>query len=39
MPKWGMVVGEWLAEDCPLEIDQSTNMTKFTSFAIVQLSA
>jgi hypothetical protein len=30
MPKCGMVVEEWLAEDFPLKIDQSTNTTKFT---------
>jgi len=28
-----MVVEEWLAEDFPLKIDQSTNTTKFTSCA------
>ena len=33
MPKYCMVVEEWLAEDFPLKIDQSTNMTKFTCFA------
>jgi hypothetical protein len=33
MPKCGMVDEEWLAEDFPLKINQSTNMTKFTSFA------
>jgi hypothetical protein len=33
MPKCGMVVKEWLAEDFPLKIDQSTNTTKFTSCA------
>jgi hypothetical protein len=33
MPKCGMVDEEWLAEDFPLRIDQSTNtnMTKFAS--------
>jgi hypothetical protein len=33
MPTCGMVVEEWFAEDFPLKIDQSTNMTKFTSCA------
>jgi hypothetical protein len=33
MPKCGMVVEEWLTEDFPLKIDQSTNTTKFTSCA------
>ena len=33
MPKCGMVVEEWLAEDFTLKIDQSTNTTKFTSCA------
>jgi hypothetical protein len=28
-----MVVEEWLAEDFPLKIDQSTNTTKFASCA------
>ena len=28
-----MVVEEWLAENFPLKIDQSTNTTKFTSCA------
>ena len=33
MPKHGIVVEECLAEDFPLKIDQSTNMTKFISCA------
>jgi hypothetical protein len=33
MPKCGMVVEEWLAEDFSLKINQSTNTTKFTSCA------
>jgi hypothetical protein len=33
MPNCGMVVEEWLAEDFPLKIDQSTKTTKFTSCA------
>ena len=33
MQKCGMVVEEWLAEDFPLKIDQTTNMTKFTNCA------
>ena len=31
-----MVDEEWHAEDFPLKIDQSTNMTKFTSFTEAQ---
>ena len=33
MPKYVVVVEEWLAEDFALKIDRSTNTTKFTSFA------